>query len=176
VSAHQKCVRRGWNNWAQEVAGAACSWGIGRTAIFLDSAYNDGVRRHRIWRSRADAVRGCLLDGVSSISRSAADNARLELSDSAHVRSAPVSYAARRTKVPTGVHILRHTFCSHLAMQGAPVRAIQELAGHQELSMTQPYTHLSPVARESAIRLLDQPLAAEERGKIVERVEGANVT
>jgi integrase len=29
-----------------------------------------------------------------------------------------------------GIHILRHTFCSHLAMKGAPARAIQELAGH----------------------------------------------
>jgi len=28
-----------------------------------------------------------------------------------------------------GVHILSHTFCSHLAMEGAPARAIQELAG-----------------------------------------------
>jgi site-specific recombinase XerD len=26
-----------------------------------------------------------------------------------------------------GGHILRHTFCSHLAMRGAPARAIQEL-------------------------------------------------
>ena len=26
--------------------------------------------------------------------------------------------------------ILRHTFCAHLAMKGAPARAIQELAGH----------------------------------------------
>jgi len=29
----------------------------------------------------------------------------------------------------TGWHILRHTFCSHLAMKGAAPRAIQELAG-----------------------------------------------
>ncbi len=36
-----------------------------------------------------------------------------------------------------GVHILRHSFCSHLAMRGAPARAIQELAGHKDLSMTQ---------------------------------------
>ena len=35
-----------------------------------------------------------------------------------------------------GVHILRHTFCSHLAMRGAPARAIQELAGQQDLSTT----------------------------------------
>ena len=40
--------------------------------------------------------------------------------------------AARRAKLSQeGVHILRHTFCSHLAMRGAPARAIQELAGHR---------------------------------------------
>lgn len=36
-----------------------------------------------------------------------------------------------------GVHVLRHSFCSHLAMRGAPARAIQELAGHQDLTTTQ---------------------------------------
>ncbi|RPH35509.1 site-specific integrase, partial [bacterium] len=42
-----------------------------------------------------------------------------------------------------GVHILRHTFCSHLAMRGAPAKAIQELAGHKDLKTTQRYMHLS---------------------------------
>src|SRR5688572_12007317 len=56
-----------------------------------------------------------------------------------------------------GVHALRHSFCSHLAMKGAPGRAIQELAGHKDLSMTQRYMHLSPAALDSAIRLLDEP-------------------
>ena len=55
------------------------------------------------------------------------------------------------------MHVLRHTFCSHLAMRGAPARAIQELAGHQDLSTTQRYMHLSPAAIEGAIRLLDRP-------------------
>jgi site-specific recombinase XerD len=36
----------------------------------------------------------------------------------------------------TGPHILRHTFCSRLAMRGAPARAIQELAGHRDLITT----------------------------------------
>lgn len=57
---------------------------------------------------------------------------------------------------PTGkIHILRHTFCSRLAIRGAPAKAIQELAGHVSLSTTQRYMHLSPAAREGAIRLLE---------------------
>jgi hypothetical protein len=59
-----------------------------------------------------------------------------------------------RAKVKAGVHILRHTFCSHLAMRGAPARAIQELAGHQDLSTTRRYMHLSPAVLDAAIRLL----------------------
>ena len=55
-----------------------------------------------------------------------------------------------------GVHILRHTFCSHLAMRGGAPRAIQELAGHRDLITTQRYMHLSPAAIEHTIRLLDQ--------------------
>jgi hypothetical protein len=57
------------------------------------------------------------------------------------------------------------TFCSHLAMRGAPARAIQELAGHQDPGTTQRYMHLSPAALNAAIRLLD---GAESRGGIVE--------
>jgi integrase len=53
--------------------------------------------------------------------------------------------------------MLRHTFCSHLAMRGAPARAIQELAGHRDLGTTQRYMHLSPAAKEIAIRLLEPP-------------------
>jgi site-specific recombinase XerD len=64
-----------------------------------------------------------------------------------------------------GVHVLRHTFCSHLATRGAPARAIQELAGHQDLGTTQRYMHLSPAALESAITLLDGPA----RGRASER-------
>jgi hypothetical protein len=41
-------------------------------------------------------------------------------------------------------------------MRGAPARAIQELAGHQDLSTTQRYMHLTPAALGGAIRLLDQ--------------------
>src|SRR5262245_20431499 len=80
------------------------------------------------------------------------------LSMSADVVKHHVERAARRAQIAqSGVHRLRHTFCSHLAGRGAPARAIQELAGHQDLTTTQRYMHLSPAAIEGAIRLLDTP-------------------
>jgi site-specific recombinase XerD len=68
-----------------------------------------------------------------------------------------IERAQRRAGLPaTGnAHILRHTFCSHLAMKGAPAKAIQELAGHANLTTTLRYMHLSPAARTSAIALLN---------------------
>jgi site-specific recombinase XerD len=74
----------------------------------------------------------------------------------------------RKAQVKPGVHILRHTFCSHLAMKGAPARAIQELAGHQDLTTTQRYMHLSPAALDAAIHLLDGARPAPGCGEIVE--------
>ncbi len=72
--------------------------------------------------------------------------------------------AARKAGLTNdGVHVLRHTFCSHLAMRGAPARVIQELAGHKDLSMTQRYMHLSPAALDAAIRLLEQPNGPSQR-------------
>lgn len=53
-----------------------------------------------------------------------------------------------------GVHTLRHTFCSHLAMAGAPVTAIRDLAGHSSVAITQRYMHLAPAGLMSAIDLL----------------------
>jgi len=52
-------------------------------------------------------------------------------------------------------------------MRGAPARAIQELAGHMDLSMTQRYMHLSPAALDSAIRLLEQPAGPARSGRNV---------
>ncbi len=73
----------------------------------------------------------------------------------------------RRAGLPdVGGHALRHTFCSHLSMLGAPVNSIRELAGHGELSVTQRYMHLSPSALDDAIRLF------ENRGEIGETTTG----
>ena len=80
-----------------------------------------------------------------------------------------------------GIHILRHTFCSHLAMRGAPAKAIQELAGHADLTTTMRYMHLSPAARQDAIALLNKRDEPDEKirnfGDIVETgVAGSTIS
>ncbi|MGH7439963.1 MAG: tyrosine-type recombinase/integrase, partial [Polyangiaceae bacterium] len=76
-------------------------------------------------------------------------------------------------KLTHGPHILRHTFCSHLAMRGAPAKAIQELAGHSSLTTTLRYMHLSPAVRQSAIGLLNDREEAPLFGEILETPRAA---
>lgn len=72
--------------------------------------------------------------------------------------------ATTRKPKGAGPHVLRHTFCSHLAMRGASPKAIQELAGHRDLATTQRYMHLSPSALDAAIALLEPGGFGDARG------------
>jgi integrase len=51
-------------------------------------------------------------------------------------------------------HSLRHTFCSWLALSGAGIKTIMELAGHRSISMSARYAHLSPDAKSMAVELI----------------------
>ena len=54
-------------------------------------------------------------------------------------------------------HCNRHTFCSWLAMAGASIKEIQELAGHKTITMSAQYSHLSPEHRLSVIDRIVSP-------------------
>jgi len=54
-----------------------------------------------------------------------------------------------------GVHTLRHTFATHLAMAGVPVRTLQEYMGHSDIQTTMIYLHLAESHWESEIQKLD---------------------
>jgi integrase len=76
-----------------------------------------------------------------------------------------MGWAQREAGLPHlgALHVLRHTFCSHLAMRGAPVMTIKELAGHKSLRTTMRYMHLAPGERDRAIALLNKRNGARTR-------------
>jgi len=52
-------------------------------------------------------------------------------------------------------HDLRHTFGSHLVMQGIDLKTVQQVMGHKEIKTTMRYSHLSPEYVQEAMERLD---------------------
>ncbi len=54
----------------------------------------------------------------------------------------------------TKVHTLRHTFASHLVMQGVDLPTVQKLMGHSDIETTMIYAHLGPDHLANAVEKL----------------------
>lgn len=70
-----------------------------------------------------------------------------------------VSHVFKRVCVRAGVenfrfHDLRHDFCSRLVQAGQPLHVVADLAGHEDITTTQRYAHLSPEMKRKAISSL----------------------
>jgi len=144
---------------------AALRWGdvdFERRRVNVRRAFSDGREtRPKGGRARTVPMSPQLCQALREHHGSAGDQVRVFLSDQGKtLNTNRVKHPLWRGIEAAGlekirIHDLRHSFASQLAIAGVSLYKIQALLGHQDISMTMRYAHLSPETQDEAVLVLD---------------------
>ncbi len=69
------------------------------------------------------------------------------------------------SRATLNVFFKRHCFCSKLAQRGVDIYKIAKLAGHEDIRMTQRYSHHSPESLRVGVEILEVDFNLTSVGK-----------
>jgi len=104
--------------------------------VFISDRAQSAIKKYLKKRSDADDALFVSLDKNGKVLGRITQRAVQRLVD----RAARKAGIAKQKVHP---HVLRHAFATDLLINGADLRAVQELLGHADVSTTQVYTHLT---------------------------------
>ena len=81
----------------------------------------------------------------------------------------PLARVYERAGIPLhkgrGLHILRHTYATHVADSGIPIRTLQEILGHATLDMTMRYVKVTEESKRRAVSAMSFLTESDEDEK-----------